>query len=95
MCLAHSEGARVTFAQIKNPVDDLPDGWDDEATFMATNLSSLVSGSPVQSVFGKKDLSEIKVLDNEDAYRHLLKRVKKEGVHPNQIRFRFTRKPDA
>jgi hypothetical protein len=59
------EDSRVVFAKMKNPDDDLPDGWGDEANFSATNLSKMVKGEPTTHIFSKSDLKKIKVVDRE------------------------------
>lgn len=65
---AADEDSRVVFAKLKNPDDELPDGWADEANFPADNLSKqITSGRKHKGMFGKKDLSDIKVIDREDA----------------------------
>lgn len=72
-----SEENRVTFARLKNPEGaDTASGWKEEATFMAINLSNVVKGEPTQSVFAKKDLKKIEVLDRDDAFTILLKQAK-------------------
>lgn len=60
-----SEDSRVVFARLKNPDDDTPEGWEDEATFTAVNLSKFVKGEPAQHVFNGRDISNIKVVDRE------------------------------
>lgn len=61
------EDSRVVFARLKNPDEDSNEGWEDEASFMAVNLSKLAGGHPVQSVFDKKSLKDIKVVDRDEA----------------------------
>jgi hypothetical protein len=66
------EGARVTFAKMKHPDEDLPDGWNEEADFSAINLSKAAKGSEVKSIFGIKDMDNIKVIDREVAEDKLI-----------------------
>lgn len=73
------EDSRVVFAKMKNPDKDLPDGWKDEATFSAHNLTKSVSGEPSQNIFVIKDLNKIKVVDNKDASELLRKEMEKLG----------------
>lgn len=70
-----SEDSRVTFARMKNPdVDD--EGWEDDADFMAINLSRTLQGELPQAVFGKKDLKKIHVIDRGKAEEKLLQQAK-------------------
>jgi hypothetical protein len=75
------EDSRVLFAKMKNPKDDedLPKNWDDDASFMANNLSRAIRGESTQSIFSKKDLKEIKVIDKEEAEEALLELAKGLG----------------
>lgn len=64
-----SEGARVTFAKMKDETDDdHTQGWMKEACFTALNLTKLGQGQQVQMVFFAKDLGKIDVLTKEEAY---------------------------
>lgn len=60
------EDGRLIFAKLKSDEDD---SFRDEAQFMAMNLLKSLSGDPVQSMFGHKDLDTIKVCDREDAVK--------------------------
>jgi hypothetical protein len=62
------EPARVIYARMKNPDDDSPPGWADQANFMATNLCKLLNGGGegIETVFGKKDLKKLNVIDDKD-----------------------------
>ena len=71
------EESRLTFAKIKNPDEDLPSGWTEEATFMALNLSKAIQGEMVRSIFRKKDLKEITIMDKDEA----IKKVSDEAVN--------------
>jgi hypothetical protein len=66
-----SESGRVTFAKMKNPDKDLPDGWLEEANFVAYDLERAMKGQKIQRVFSHKDLKEIKILDEEDVKKKL------------------------
>jgi|SRR6185437_10850653 len=73
------EPARITFARMMNPDDDdaSPD-WADGANFMATNLSKLLNGEGDPStVFGKKDLKSLNVMDDKDKLIDMLVRSMK------------------
>ena len=67
------EDGRVVFAKLKNPDDDLPSGWEDEASFSAQNLSKVVKGEMAQHVFNKESLDEIKIIDRDKAFEELKK----------------------
>lgn len=74
------EDSRVLFAKMKNPKDeDLPDKWDEEASFSAHNLSRAVHGEPTHNIFNKKDFKSIKVIDKEKAEEKLISLAKKLG----------------
>jgi hypothetical protein len=60
-----SEDSRVVFARLKNPDDEVSDGWEEEANFSAINLSKLVKGDVSQHVFSKSDIKKIKIMDQE------------------------------
>ena len=68
-----SENGRLTFARMKNP-DKEDAAWAKDATFSAYNLES---EKPSETVFNKKDLEEIKVIDQEKAQKELDKKGKK------------------
>jgi len=69
------ENSRVVFAKLKNPDDDLPNGWQEEASFSAQNLSQTVKGSGSQHVFGVNDLNKIKIIDRDEAFDSLQKQI--------------------
>ena len=74
-----TEDSRVVFAKIKNPDDDAPNEWGDEASFSADNLNKKIRGEPGQHVFCKEDLKQIEVIDREDAVKALKKEAEKAG----------------
>lgn len=59
------ENSRVIFANLKNPDEDTPPGWEDNANFTCTSLRRTIEGEPVQVIFNLKDLKNLKVIDNE------------------------------
>ena len=69
------EGSRVTFAKMKSSDDDMPDGWKDEAGFMAFDLTKALKGIKVQNVFSHKDLKGIKIIDQDTAEKLLSKKA--------------------
>lgn len=69
------ENSRVVFAKLKNPDDDMPNGWEDEANFSAQNLSQTVKGSGSQHVFGVNDLNKMKIINRDEAFNKLKKQV--------------------
>ena len=73
------EDARVTFAKMKKPDEDLPSGWVEEASFTAKNLTKELEGNPSNHVFGHKDLKDMKVIDREEAESILNKQANKKG----------------
>ncbi len=70
------EPHRVTFARMKNPDDDMPEGWLKEANFMGVNLSSAISGTPQQEIFYHKNINDLKVIDKDAAYDALAKQAR-------------------
>lgn len=74
-----TEDGRIVFAKMKNPDEELPKDWDDEANFSADNLNKKLKGEPAQHVFSKDDLKEIKVIDRDDAVDELHKEAEKLG----------------
>jgi hypothetical protein len=62
------EPSRVVFARMNGkPDDDSPPEWADQASFMATNLSKMLNGEDgTDTVFGKKDLKKLDVMEDKD-----------------------------
>jgi hypothetical protein len=73
------EDSRVVFAKLKNPDDDLPQGWTKEANFTADNLTRTIKGEPSRHVFNKDDLKDIKVMDRDEAFESLKNVANKVG----------------
>jgi hypothetical protein len=71
------EESRVIFARLKNPDEDTPEEWVNQASFMAINLDDMDDGRGIQSVFGGKDLPEIKIIDQGKVVDGLVGRKKK------------------
>jgi hypothetical protein len=65
------EESRVVFARMKNPDDETPEGWLDDANFIAVNLVKAMQGDKTTHMFSSKDLKSIKVVD-KDAVEGLL-----------------------
>jgi hypothetical protein len=74
-----SEDSRLTFARMKNP-DKEDKKWSKDATFSAYDLEK---EKPTETVFGKKDIDEIKIIDQEKAKKHLDKKGKKMPAIPD------------
>lgn len=72
------EESRVIFARMKNPDPDTPSDWVNQASFMAINLDDMHNGRGIQSVFGGKDLPEIKVIDQGKAVDEIVGNGKKK-----------------
>lgn len=73
------EDSRVVFAKIKNPDEDLPSGWDEEASFCANNLEKEMKGESPTHLFKKEDFKKIKVINRDELFEELKKRSKKLG----------------
>lgn len=67
------ESSRLVFAKLKNPDEDTPDGWADEASFVAYDLGKAVHGDKVQVMFTNKDLDDLKVMDQKQVEKALAK----------------------
>jgi hypothetical protein len=80
------EDSRVVFARLKNPDEETPKGWEDEATFTATNLGKMVKGHPSTHVFDKDDIKKIKVVDKEQVIDSLKDTSHEGGARINAIR---------
>jgi hypothetical protein len=65
------EDSRVVFAKLKNPDDELPEGWADDANFSADNLSKSLKGDECKHMFGKSDLDKIKIIDRDEAFNKM------------------------
>lgn len=66
------EESRLVFAKMKNPDDDMSDGWQDEANFAAFDLIKALAGDKVENLFSTKDLGKIKVIDKDKAEEMLM-----------------------
>ena len=66
------EESRLVFAKMKSPDEDTPDGWADDANFAAFDLMKALMGDRVESIFGKKDLKAIDVIEPEEAENMLM-----------------------
>lgn len=67
------EESRVVYAKLKNPDEDVSKSWEEEAAFLAYNLSkSLEEDEIPKRLFYKKDMNDIKMMDKEDLEKLLL-----------------------
>jgi len=95
-----SENSRVVFARMKNPDEDMPKNWEEEASFSADNLNKATRGEPGTQVFHKGDLNKIKIIDREKAVEQLQKIAEKAGgiskskVHVLDLSKLFHHDPD-
>ena len=90
---AASEDGRLTFARMKNPDDDDPEGYMKEATFSVTNLTQAVEGEKSETVFGIKDLPKLKIICQEAAEKFLKKQAEK--TNPGDIKTKLKPKKDT
>jgi hypothetical protein len=71
------EESRLIFAKLKDPDEDVTPAWNDEAAFMAINLSrALESDDPPKRLFYKRDMDGLKVIDKDDLEKLLFKKKK-------------------
>jgi hypothetical protein len=71
------EDSRVTFARMKNPSEEEGTEWANEATFGAFNLTKALHGHAARSVFSKKDLKSLKIIEQQEAEKLLNQQAKK------------------
>lgn len=67
------ESSRLTFAKLKQADEEVPDGWKDEANFVAFDLGKAMKGEKIQVMFGSKDLKGLKVIDQDQVEKELAK----------------------
>ena len=75
------EESRLVFAKMKDDKDEdeISPNWKDDASFIALNLlQSILGDNPVQSMFGPKDIKQIKIIDRDEAAR-IMSDQKKKG----------------
>lgn len=65
------EDGRITFAKIKNPDEDDPEGWEKEANFTAYDIEKLLNHESGESIISKKDIKNIKVIDIEQLVKEI------------------------
>ena len=80
------EAGRIVFAKIKNQDKDMPDGWEDDATFTACNLSKAIENNPSQHVFGKEEIKKLKVVDENEILEKLKNKVSNSDKSINNIK---------
>ncbi len=80
------EDGRIVFAKIKSQDDDMPDGWEEDATFTACNLSKATEGQVSQHVFGNKDMKKLKIVDQEEVIKNLKDKASDSGKKITSIK---------
>lgn len=78
-----TEEGRLSFALMKNPDKEVPDGWEEDANFTAYDLEKMLQGEPAQTIFTKKDISDIKVVSEDEVREKLNKKVKEDDIRLN------------
>lgn len=69
---AASEDSRLIFAKLKNPDEDYHPSWDEEASFLAFNLSRGIKEDNIpRNLFYKKDMKQMKIIDVEEVEKLL------------------------
>ncbi len=79
------EPQRVSFARLKDPDDETPEGWAEEANFTAINLTRAITGKPEPHIFYKEDIPKIEVIDKDMAASLLYDEAANQQVAPNQM----------
>lgn len=74
------EDSRVVFARLKNPDEDTPSGWEDDASFTAINLTKLANGEPAQHVFDRNDIKKMKIMDRDKVIDALRDESSETGI---------------
>ena len=72
---AAPEESRLTFARMKNPDEETDDEWRKEATFIAVDLDKVLEGEKSERVFNFDNIKKIKVMDQDDIEKQLVKRT--------------------
>ena len=68
------EDGRLAFAKLKNPDGDIPKPLQKELKFSAFNITRFYKeGYLSQTLFGKKDLSKIKIIDKDKVASYVKK----------------------
>lgn len=80
------EDGRIVFAKIKSQDEDMPDGWDEEATFTACNLSKAIEGEASQHIFSKNDIKKLKIVNQEEVIDKLKNKASEGGKKINTIK---------
>jgi uncharacterized lipoprotein YehR (DUF1307 family) len=80
-----TEDTRLTFAKIKHPDEETSDEWVKDANFMAVNLTKSLKGTKVHNLFSKKDIKDIKIIDQDEAEKLLLKQAKNKKISADKI----------
>lgn len=71
------EEARLIFAKLKTPDEDVTPSWEEEAAFIGLNLSrALEDDEPPKRIFYKKDLKGIKIIDRDELEKLLFTKKK-------------------
>jgi hypothetical protein len=65
------ESSRVIFAKMKNPDEDVPKSWLDDANFIAYDLKKAMEGQKHEILVSAKDLNSIKIIDEKDALKRI------------------------
>lgn len=73
------EDSRITFARMKNPSDEEPEGWLKDAYFMGFDLLKLLKGEKDQVLFGVDDLDNIEAIDKDDVPSMLIPQIKQDN----------------
>jgi hypothetical protein len=68
---------------MKNPDEETDEEWGKEAAFKGVSLNAALEGEKKQSLFYMKDLDNIKIIDQEDAYKELTKLAEKKPKKAN------------
>jgi hypothetical protein len=80
------EDGRIVFAKMKNPDDDMPEGWEKEANFTATNISKLIRGESSQQVFDSEAIKKLKVVDSDEVIEKLKNDASDKGEKISSIK---------
>ena len=67
------EDSRVSFARMKHP--DPEEGLED-GDFLGLGLDDILSGNIVQRLFGKNDIDDLQIIDQDTAAEHITKKHK-------------------
>jgi hypothetical protein len=79
------EDGRIVFAKMKNPDEEMPEGWEKEANFTAININKMIKGDLVEHVFDINSIKKLKVVSIDDVVEKFKNEATDSGNKINYI----------